>query len=250
MNIIKKVKEKNRIKKEMKDVSVIRKMVMAHLNELVSRRNEIDEDLFEVTAFLLDEIGDALSAIVTLKEYHLKSSIMISRYILENCINLMYIYKENSEKRALNYRAFSAKILLKRMEKYQGDDNRIQEEIPRVRERANKYCPFGNNENYWDGLSVKKIMEILNLNDIYDNWYVRMSSYIHPQYRGSKITANDKGEYVEFLKNMVFKDLNVPIIYSLRAINKKFDLLEGFVRIEDYPKKNSIFILGINEHRE
>lgn len=68
MNIIRRIKEKNRIRNEMKDVAVIRKMVMAHLNELVSRRKEINEDLFEVTAFLLDEIADALSAIATLKK--------------------------------------------------------------------------------------------------------------------------------------------------------------------------------------
>ena len=250
MNIINRIKEKNRIKNEMKDVAVIRKMVMAHLNELVSRRKEINEDLFEVTAFLLDEIADALSAIVTLKKDHLKSSIMISRYILENCINLLYIYKEDSEKRALNYRAFPAKILLKRMEQNQENDKRIKGEIPKVKELADKFCPSGSSNNYWDGLSVKKIMEDLNLESMYNDWYVRMSAYIHPQYRGSKITANDKGEYVKFLKDMVFKDLNVPILYSLRAINKKFDLLEGGAIIENYPKEKSTLIFSINEHRE
>lgn len=250
MNILKKIKEKNRIKNEMEDVAVIRKMVMAHLNELVSRRKEINEDLFEVTAFLLDEIADALSAIVTLKEDHLKSSIMISRYILESCINLMYIYKENSEKRALNCRAFPAGILLKRMEQNQEKDERIKGEIPRIKERADKFYPSGSSNNHWDGLSVKKIMEDLNLKSMYNDWYVRMSSYIHPQYRGSKITANDKGEYVKFLKDMVFKDLNIPILYSLRAINKKFDLLEGGVVIKNYPKEKSTFVFSINEHRE
>jgi len=250
MNIINRIKEKNRIKNEMKDVAVIRKMVMAHLNELVSRRKEINEDLFEVTAFLLDEIADALSAIATLKKDHLKSSIMISRYILESSINLMYIYKQDPEKRALNYRAFSAKILLKKMEQGQESDKRIEKEIPRVKERADSFNPSGNNKNSWDGLSVKKIMEDLNLENMYNDWYVRMSSYIHPQYRGSKITASDKGEYVKFLKDMVFKKLNIPILYSLRSINKKFDLLEGVVVIDNCLKENSLFVFSINEHRE
>ena len=175
---------------------------------------------------------------------------MISRYILESSINLIYIYKQDPEKRALNYRAFSAKILLKKMEQGQESDKRIEKEIPRVKERADSFNPSGNNKNSWDGLSVKKIMEDLNLESMYNDWYVRMSAYIHPQYRGSKITANDKGEYVKFLKDMVFKDLNVPILYSLRAINKKFDLLEGVVVIKNYPKEKSTLVFSVNKHRE
>lgn len=250
MNIIKKIKEKNRIKKEMKDVSAIRGMVVAHLNEIISFQSKINEDLFEVTAFLLDEIGDALSAIITLKKDHLKSSIMISRYILESCVNLLYIYKEDSEKRALNCRAFSAKILLKRMLQSQEDDGRVKGEILRVKERADKHRPSGKNKNHWDGLSIRIIMENLNLNSMYDDWYIRMSSYTHPQYRGSKITTNGKGEYVKYLKNMVFKDLNLSILYSLKAINKKFNLLEGIVVMENYPKEKAMFVFSINEHRE
>lgn len=250
MKIIKKIIAKNRIKREMNDVLTIKQLVLAHLHELIKRRKEIDENLFEVSAFLLDEIGDALAAIITLKKDHLKSSIMISRYILEDCVNLQYIYKEDLEKRSLNYRAFSAKELLNRMEMYEGDDERIKKEIPRVKERAEKYSPSGNNSNHWDGLSTKKIMSDLNLDGMYQNWYVRMSSYIHPQYRGSKIRASDKGEYIEFLKKMVFKDLNLPILESLRAINKKFDLLEGTVIISNYPKEKATLVFSINEHRE
>ncbi len=175
---------------------------------------------------------------------------MISRYILEDCVNLHYIYKKDSEKRALNYKVFPAKELLSRMEVYDGDDERIKKEIPRVKERLKKYSPSGSNQNHWDGLSTKKIMSDLGLDDIYQNWYVRMSAYIHPQYRGSKIGGNDEGEYIEFLKKMVFKDLNLPILESLRAINRKFDLLEGGAVISNYPKKNSTLVFSINEHRE
>ena len=250
MNILKRIQEKKRINKEMNDVLAIKYMVLAHLSELIKHREQINEDLFEVTAFLLDEIGDALSAIVALKKDHLKSSIMISRYILEDCVNLHYIYKKDSEKRALNYRAFPAKELLSRMEMYKGNDERIKKEIPRVKERLEKYSPSGSNQNHWDGLSIKKIMSDLGFDDIYQNWYVRMSSYTHPQYRGGKIKISDTGEYVEFLKNMVFKDLNLPILESLRAINRKFDLLEGGVVISNYPKENSTLVFSINEHRE
>jgi len=49
---------------------------------------------------------------------------------------------------------------------------------------------------------------------------------------------------------MVFKDLNLPILESLRAINKKFDLLEGAVIISNYPKEKATLLFSINEHRE
>ncbi|NCB21063.1 MAG: hypothetical protein EOM88_04050 [Clostridia bacterium] len=163
---------------------------------------------------------------------------------------MQYIYKEDSEKRALNYRAFSAKELLNRAEMYEGNDERIKKEIPRIKERAEKYSPSGNNSNHWDGLSTKKIMFDLGLDSMYQNWYVRMSSYIHPQYRGGKIKASDKGEYIKFLNKMVFKDLNLPILESLRAVNKKFDLLEGAVIISNYPKEKATLVFSINEHRE
>ena len=160
MNILKRIQEKKRTNKEMNDVLAIKYMVLDHLGELIKHRKRINEDLFEVTAFLLDEIGDALSAIVTLKKDHLKSSIMISRYILEDCVNLHYIYKKDSEKRALNYKVFPAKELLSRMEVYEGDDERIKKEIPRVKERLKKYSPSGSNQNHWDGLSTKKLCQI------------------------------------------------------------------------------------------
>lgn len=67
---------------------------------------------------------------------------------------------------------------------------------------------------------------------------------------GGKIRATDKGEYIKFLNKMVFKDLNLPILESLRAINKKFDLLEGAVIISNYPKEKATLVFSINEHRE
>jgi len=249
MNIIKKIKNSLRVRNEMNDIKQIRYVVLDHLRELIKRRKGIDDNLFEITAFLLDEIGDSLASIIKLREDHLKSSIMIARFILEDSVNLQYIYKADSEKRALNYRAFSAKGLLKRMEQSKEEDERIKGEIPRVKERVDKYSPSGNNPGHWDGRSVKDIMSDLGLDNIYSNWYMRMSSYIHPQYHGHKITADVDSPYINFLKDMVFKDLAMPILESLKVINEKLDLLEGGVIFRDYPKKKSTLIFSINNKR-
>lgn len=233
----------------MDDIKQIRFVVLSHLRELIKRRKEVDDNLFEITAFLLDEIGDSLASIIKLREDHLKSSIMIARFILEDSVNLQYIYKADSEKRALNYRSFSAKGLLKRMEQSREEDERIKGEIPRVKERVDMYSPTGNNSSHWDGRSVKEIMSDLGLDDIYSNWYMRMSSYTHPQYHGHKITADVDSPYINFLKDMVFKDLALPILESLKVINEKLDLLEGGVIFKNYPKKNSTLVFSINNKR-
>lgn len=249
MNIIKKIKNSIRVRNEMDDIKQIRFVVLSHLRELIKRRKEIDDNLFEITAFLLDEISDSLAAIITLRENHLKNSVMIGRYILEACVNLHYIYKNDSEKRALNYRAFSAKSLLKRMEQCQDEDEKIKNEIPRVKDRVNQHNPMGKNSSHWDGKSVKEIMDDLGLEKIYIDWYTRMSSYIHPQYHGQKITADVDSPYINYLKSMVFKDLSLPILESLKVINERFDLLEGGVIFKNYPKKKSILVFSINNKR-
>lgn len=232
---------------DIENVKRIKEAVDFQLSELIRRKKEFDENLFQVTAFMLENISDAIASIITLHKNHFKSSLIIARNILEDSINLQYIYKSDSERKALNHMVFSQKELLKRINEYNYEvPEDLQKRILKNQEKVDLYKPTGTKKNYWDGLSMKEIIESLGYKRMYSDWYVRLSGYIHSQYK-NKIDINSDGPYATFLRELLFRDLMINILQSLKSINEKLDLIEGAFIFDDYPKKDSTLFFTIDK---
>lgn len=232
---------------DIENVKLIKKAVDFQLSELIRRQKEFDSNLFQVTAFMLENVSDAMSAIITLRKEHFKSSLIIARNILEDSVNLQYIYNGDSERKALNHIVFSQKEYLKRTYEYKDQmPNDLKEKIFKNQDRITSYSPSGARNNYWDGLSIKEIMESLGYRRMYSDWYVRLSSYIHSQYK-NKIDINSDGPYITFLRELLFKDLLVNILQSLKSINERLNLTEGGAIFKNYPKKGNTLVFSIDK---
>lgn len=232
---------------DIENVKLIKKAVDFQFFELIRRRKEFNSDLFQVTAFMLENISDAMSAIITLRKNHFKSSLIIARNLLEDSINLQHIYKSDSERKALNHIVFSQKEVLKRSNKYSNQmPSGLKEKILKNQDKINSYSPSGSKKNYWDGLSIKEIIESLGYKHMYSDWYARLSSYIHSQYK-NKVDIKSDAPYMSFLRELLFKDLLINILQSLKDINEKLNLTEGAVIFKDYPKKGSILFFSIDK---
>lgn len=235
---------------DIENVKRIKEAVDFQLFELIKRRKEFDETLFQVTAFMLESISDSMAAIITLGKNHFKSSLILARNILEDSINLQYIYKSDSERKALNHIVFSQKELLKRANEYGYEmPTDLQKRILKNQIKVNLYNPSGSRKNYWDGLSIKEIIESLGYKRMYSDWYVRLSSYIHSQYK-NKIDIDSNGPYVTFLRELLFRSLMINILQSLKLINGKLELIEGAFIFNDYPEKGSTLFFSIDKQNE
>ena len=73
----------------------IRSILVDHLKQLKEKKDSIPEDVFDVTEFSLEEILKVFQSMdILMKKGDFEGCIKLSRSILENSINLQYIYKE------------------------------------------------------------------------------------------------------------------------------------------------------------
>ena len=90
------------------DLAAMNNELERHLAQLRNKKAEVQEDIFDVTAYLLEENIDLYQSIITLyKQEHFRSCLILVRNVLENFVNLQYIYANDAEKRAKNYRLYS-----------------------------------------------------------------------------------------------------------------------------------------------
>lgn len=231
----------------------VSELLVQHLEELGQKETSIPGYTFDVTQFLLKENVDAYRSIAVLyKAGHFRSCMPIARSILENSINLLYIYKENTEKRARNFKLFSTLNYLKRARNVEptGEAATHFKKLLSVMEAsAKEYTPEGSNALHWDGKSFKKICEELNLNSIYSDFYTRLSEYTHTSFMNKQ--DYDTGRpYNYFLKKLVFRDTTVITAQALKEINEKYDLLFGAIILNDYPQDgmDTLFGFGNKAH--
>jgi hypothetical protein len=233
-------------REEAKDFGKIISLIKSHIKELDSKKTEIPESVYFATRFILEESVDALESIIVLRKGgHFRSCLMLARSILENSVNLQYIYKADTEARALNFRLFSMKMFLKRLESNQEDFPGKDGLLDTFRTLVKLYKPSGENKNHWDGVTIKKIFDELKLSSLYTNWYSRLSGFTHSQYSDSRDIEQD-GPYSDFLYRLVFKDLLVAVLETLKVINGKYNLLEGGAIITDYPHPGAVLAFSIN----
>jgi hypothetical protein len=242
------IRKRRHIRAYTGDLAAMNKELQRHLAELKNKKAEVQEDIFDVTMYILEENIDLYKSIITLyKQGHFRSCLILVRNILENFVNLQYIYADDSEKRAKNFRLFSALHYLKRVDKVKDVPPEIKKEFSEMRQSMElDYQPSGNKKGHWDGKSMRKMCDELKLTIIYEDWYSRLSSYTHSQYRGNR-DLDHAGPYNNFLRDLVVKHVSVVGLQTLYKINSKYNLTEDIVILHDYPQEGAVFLFAVNE---
>lgn len=227
----------------------IRKLLLSHIQGLEEKRDEINPEIRDATIFILREIAEAYDVLaLLLKNDKFRSCLPTARFILENAVTLLYIYKEDSERRANNYLTFFSVNYLKRLDKFSPEEVAGHEHmLDGIRAIHGTRNPTGNNKSHWDGLNFREMCVELDMESIYEEWYTRLSSFSHGQYKGGGDLESSR-PYFNFLRKLVLRDLVVGSLEALLAINTKYNLRWGFIHMTDYPHEDSHFFFSIN-HR-
>ncbi len=207
--------------------------IISHLKQLEEKKGSIPEDVFDVTKFSLEEILSVFESMDTLMAKNdFSGCIKLSRSILENSINLQYIYKEDIEKRAKNFKLSSIKIL---SDKFEGLDE--------INEEAKIMYDFFQKElkEYQPEKNIRGKFQSVNSDATYVRSYKRLSEFIHPVYRAKKVDFNEGRPYVMEMRRTVLSDTGLVTLIALEKVCKKYDLDGGIVMIDDLGYKGIIF---------
>lgn len=246
------IKQKLATREQLKDLSEIKVFLGAHLKELVSRKADIQPDIYDATRYILQTLIESYDSIHTLYDNkHMESCIILARTVLENAVNLKYIHQDESksEQRARNFILYPMKPWLERSKNFPEEELKAKEELfTGIKKELEKYKPEGNNKNHWDGRTVKEVFEETHLISFYTEGYSRLSGFIHPHYK-SGIDMHTERPYFDFIRRFIFADILVVSLEALKMINERYDLLEGGMIIEDYPKKGIVFFFSVNNKK-
>lgn len=237
-------------RKTTRNLRTVERLIKDHLKELEKHRSEIQPDIFDTTQFLLEEMVEAYGSIIQLlKAGRFQSSLTIGRTIVESTVNLRYIHKEDSERRAKAFIQFPTVGLLEKAKRAYREDPKPEygKLINYLDYEKKRFKNQTGNERSWSGKNMKEMCDELGLLVVYQNWYKRLSEYSHCQYRGHR-DLNQRSPYPDFLRNALFKDTPVLGLQALKTINEKYNLLEGFVVISDVPQKGAVPIFSINNN--
>jgi hypothetical protein len=233
---------------QVKDLERINHFLKTHLEQFQEKGDTVSDNLFDVTDFLLKEIIDMYESMrILYKEGHFRSCIIMARSILETTINLRYIYKDDTEKRASNYKYFSTKEYLKRADKMSDIPPKGKELLEYLKKMTEDYSPSGNNKNHWDGKSIREESNEIGSSSVYDS-YSHLSTYLHSKFRGTRDLAMER-PYNDYLRKLVFKDLLAYTLEALKPICEKFDLEGGIMINEEYPDKRGVTVFATNPKR-
>jgi hypothetical protein len=233
---------------QIKDLKEIINFIEAHLSELLTKEKSIPYDVFQVTVFLLKENIEIYQSISTLYAGdHFRSCLILARSILENSINLRFIYKTDSEQRALNYRAFSMKEYIARANKVKDITPEAIEFLDELKKLTVDYKPTGKRPGDWDGTSLRDRAVELHSESTYDV-YRHLSNYMHSKFQGNRDLSVDR-PYTNHLRRVVFKDILLFTLQALQAICEKYDLDGGIMFIDNYPKTKSTVAYATNPKR-
>ena len=225
-----------------KSLNESKKFLKVHLKEFRTKEEVVSEDLFDVTAFLLEEIIDMYESLILLYEKnHFRSCIILARSILENSINLQYIYNKDIELRASNYKLFSLREYVKRAKKTEKMTPELLKFIEELEKIVGKYNPSGKRVGHWDGKTVRDQVAELKIESMYDT-YRHLSNFTHSKFQGNRDLSGER-PYLDFLRKLVLRDIMVYILPSLQAICERFDLNGGLMVIHDYDIKSPRIIL-------
>lgn len=211
----------------------IKSILIDHLEQLNEKKNSIPEDIFDVTKFSLEEIlGVFESMDILMKKGDYEGCIKLSRSILENSINLQYIYKEETESRAKNFKLASLRGMKRKFEALDEYTPEAKEMNDFFQERLKEFVPEKN---------IRDKFKAVNSDTTYVRSYRRLSEFIHPVYRPQRIDFKENRPLVVELRRTVRSDTCLVTLMALEAICSKYDLDGGVMMIDDPGYKGVVF---------
>lgn len=210
----------------------IKSILIDHMRQLEEKKSSIPEDVFDATKFSIEEfVGIFESMDTLLNKNDFEGCMKLSRSILENSINLQYIYKENTEKRAENFKLTQVKGMTKKFEA-------LDEYTPEAKEM---YDLFKEKLKDYKEPKIREKFTSVNSETQYLTSYQRLSEFIHPTYRPERINFNETRPFVENLKRIVRTDTCVITLMALEAVCLKYDLDGGIMVIDEPGYKGTLF---------
>lgn len=213
--------------------NAIKSILIDHLKQLEGKRKSIPEDVFDVTKFSLEEIfGVFKSMDILMQKNDFEGCIKLSRSILENSINLQYIYKEDAEKRAKNFKLTSLKGLSRKFEALDEYTPEAKEMYDFFQEKLKCYEPEKN---------IRDKFKAVNSDAMYVRSYKRLSEFIHPVYRPQRVDFSENRPFVMEMKRTVRSDTCLVTLMALERVCTKYDLDGGVMMIDDSEYKGVVF---------
>lgn len=209
----------------------IKSILIDHLRQLKDKKSSISEDVFDVTKFSVEEFISIFESMdILIEKNDFEGCIKLSRSILENSINLQYIYKEDIEKRSKNFKLTQVKGMTKKFEALDEYTSEAKEMYDLFKEQLKDYKET----------RIREKFEAVNSEALYLESYQRLSEFIHPTYRSGKINFAEKRPFVENLKRIVRADTCLITLMSLEAVCVKYDLDGGVMVIDDLGYKGPV----------
>lgn len=211
----------------------MKQMLAAHLEQIAEKRDSISEDIFDVTIFTIEEILGVFESMDTLMQKRdYAGCIKLSRSILENSINLQYIYKEDIEKRAKNFKLASLGGMAKKFESLDEYTLEAKEMYEFFQEKLKEYTPEK---------SMRDKFKAVNSDATYVRSYRRLSEHVHPTYRSHKLDYSENRPYIEELRRTVRADTCLITLIALERVCSRYDLDGGIMMIDDLGYKGTVF---------
>lgn len=215
------------------DIGEIRSFIRDHRNVFTKLEGKIPDDVFDVTCFFFDEILDIYESMeILMQKNHFRGCLPMARLLLENSINLQYIYKQDTEERAKQYKLKSASSYYKRFSTLNDPAPEYQELKKIFEEKLKEYVP--------NKMTLKEKAKEVNLHSTYKDSYARLSGYVHSEYKGSR-DLSEARPYNDYLRRMVFSDTLLVTLDALKSICEKYDLDGGVMIIDDPGYKGVVF---------
>lgn len=233
---------------EIKDLQEIVRFLKRYLANLDELQGKASPELLAVTGFLIAETIDLYDAVIILrKKGRFLPCLMLARSMVENSINLQYIYQKNTEQRARNFHAFPLKDYLKRAEGVEPRNDEDRKMLNRMREEIKSHKPEGERSYHWDGKSIGQIFRELELERMHSAIYSRLSGFTHAQF-GSRNFQEDR-PYTNFLKTLLTKEVFLSVLESLRSVSEHFDLAPDVLLIDGFPGTGPDIFFTTNRKR-
>jgi hypothetical protein len=211
----------------------IKSILMDHLRQIDEKKSSIPEDIFDVTLFTIEEIVgvfDSMDTLIAKNDY--AGCIKLARSILENSINLQYIYKKDIEKRSKNFKLASLKGMARKFETLEEVTPEAKEMHEFFQEKLKEYEPEKQ---------IRDKFKAVGSDAMYVRSYRRLSEHIHPTYRSRKLDYSENRPYVEELKRTVRSDTCLVTLIALEKICIEHDLDGGVMMIDDPGYEGTIF---------
>ncbi len=211
--------------KKKRNFVAMKLVITDHLRQLEEKRDSIPEDVFDITRFSFEELLSTFESMDTLiKKTDYEGCIKLSRSILENSVNLRYIYKEDTEKRAKNFKLKSVKELSRKFDSLEEITPEAKEMNDYFQELLKDYTPEKN---------IREKFKAVNSDATYVRSYRRLSEFIHPAYRPQKIDFSENRPYVLEMKRTVRSDTCIVTLMALMVVCLKYDLEGGIVMVDE-----------------